>query len=123
MNGKLENVFFKSHKTQKGFLSVVFNTSEGMFELDNCTLQKIDLLPEGYEIYNKAYYNPEYLQHVNIVNVLFNEEMDFIVVLDNNKVIIIGPDSNFDADFSQLIEVFDLKNLSKEYLESAEDYQ
>jgi hypothetical protein len=122
MKGKLENVFFKSHKAEEGFLLVVFNTSEGMFELDNCILQKIDFLPEDYQIYSKEYYNPDDLQYVTIVGVLFNEEMDFIVVLDNNKVIIIGADSNFNNDFSQVIEVFDFKDLTKEYLDSAENY-
>lgn len=123
LKSKLESIFLKLNKDEEGFLFIVFKTSEGLFELDNCVLKEIESLPEGYQNYDSTNYNPYYLQFVYIVSVLFNEEMDFIVVLDNGKVIIIGADSNFNNDFfNQIIQVFDFKSLSEEYLNSAENY-
>jgi hypothetical protein len=123
LKGKLESIFFKLNKNEEGFLLVVFNTSEGLFELDNCILKKIDFLTEGYQIYDSNNYNPDDLHFVYIVSVLLNEEMDFIVVLDNYKVIIIGADSNFNNHFfNQIIQVFDFKSLSEDYVNSAENY-
>lgn len=120
---KLESIFFKLNKNEEGFLLVVFNTSEGMFELDNCILKKIEFLEEDYQIYDSSNYNPDNSHSVYIVSVLFNEEMDFIVVLNNDKVVIIGADSNFNNDFfCQIIQVFDFKSLTEEYLNCSENY-
>jgi predicted RNase H-related nuclease YkuK (DUF458 family) len=63
------------------------------------------------------------IDSIVIDKVLINEVMDFVLVLNNNKAIIVGADSNFNKDnYNQVVEVYNLNSLSNEYLESTFDY-
>ncbi|NUY82720.1 hypothetical protein HUK80_17590 [Flavobacterium sp. MAH-1] len=124
INSELQSVFIKQDKKFTGFLIIAFKTSKGIFELDNCKLSKIDVISVGYDLYERSNYDSSNDKPVLIERILRNDEMDFIIVLSNHKVIVVGADSNFNNEhFNQIIDVFDLKDLSNEYLENTSEWQ
>jgi len=121
INIVLKNFFFKLNAEDERFLLIALETSEGIFEVDNCVIRELNMLPNGYHVYDRNYYNHNSLITVKIIKILYTPEMDFIIILDNNKVIIVSGDDNFDnLSYSQILQVYDYEGLSKQYLDDAE---
>jgi len=121
INIVLKNIFFKFNPEDERFLLIALETSEGIFEVDNCVIRELNMLPNGYHVYDSSYYNPKNLITVKIIKILYTSEMEFIIILDNNKVIIVSGDDNYDnLSYCQILHVYDYESLSKGYLDEAE---
>lgn len=121
INSTLNKVLYKRNDQADGFLLVVFDTSMGLFELDNNIFTKVDKLTKGYQVLNNYISKPENLSDIKILKVLFTIDMDFIVILNNKKVVLISANSIF-GYFDQTLNVYDIEDLTEDYLDEAEKY-
>lgn len=116
INNFLNNIYYKQNSKNRNFVLVLFETSTGFYELDNCKLSTTDKINNDYNIFIPFYESN--MKGCKIIEIRKNFEMEFFLKMRDNNYITIFRNTNFSTGESfQELNIISVDESNYDFLE------